>query len=223
MANSFRKMFAANCLILVPPVKAGHSRHWVSKYHCLWKGPQCLRRYPALRNVYPGLRKLFEVVLEIPNMAAQHLVMEAKLLESVDDMSHITAVLQEANDYLEKNEKSQTMTELIPVKCFPIKALPALPGDGKGREYDRLDSSNSPDPWFIADRPHLYESFRGLAPLMAVSVEDAEGLSELVGVLNLGRLKLSKRVKSIPTTQGIVTADPGLTTSLRSKADFIIR
>jgi hypothetical protein len=217
-AKNYRKMFSEMSLIYAPPLRSGGNPRWVRKGQCLWKGDKCFHRFVPLRDIYPGNRKLFRDVLGIADAGVGDLVREAENVRPGDDLPHLREIFLKVEEYLESDGSSNSFMALRQLKLFPI-----CTGDEDPGTYGVLEWSDSAFEWFIADRVHLLESFKGLVPLLALSVEDIEKLPLSLRTLGVEKRRLTKSATSVPSTRGPTVPDPFHTQSFRAKAEFILR
>jgi hypothetical protein len=191
---------------------------WVKPENCLWQGPKCLRRYVPLKDIYPANKKLFCDILKISNAGAADLVREAKCFQNGDKLQDIKDLFLEMEKILQDDESETAFRALFWSAIFPVRNVAAETGYNQLMRHDPLTPH-----WFIADRVHLEESFKGKVPLLAFTVEDVSRMTRLLRKLGVEGRKLTKAAKSIPTTQGNATPDRAYKESLLVKIDFILR
>lgn len=92
-----------------------------------------------------------------------------------------------------------------------------------GEDYDTLaDLNRKGQPWFIADRSHLRDSFLGYVDILAFAPEDLEAIEEFLRVLGLSSRKMSLLVATEMKPSGISTLHREYTSRLRSKVPYIV-
>jgi hypothetical protein len=170
-----------------------------------------------LKNIYPACKRLFCDILGLSNAQASDFVREARALKTLDSLEDIKDLFLEMEKFLQEDETESSFGLLRSNCIFPIRNI------GTASGYTDLRRTEYPPNWFIADRVHLEESFRGRIPLLAFSVEDVSRMTRLLKKLGVEGRKLTKAARSIPTTRGAVSPDEVYKDSLLGKVDFILR
>ncbi|KIW74370.1 hypothetical protein Z517_12310 [Fonsecaea pedrosoi CBS 271.37] len=212
-----RQSFDQKPLVCIPNKRVEGEPRWVKVQDCLWSGPECLRRFVALKNVYPSCQRLFRDFFLLPDAGIADLVRETKLLTVGDPLSYIKALFLEIEKHLEKDEVTTSIDSLQTHCIWPVYK------SSNEDQWDMLGCANRPDVWFIADRSHLLESFYGIVPLLAFQVEDILKIPLLIRKLGGDKRRLTRAVTSIAETVGLLRPDPVRQDDLRSRAEFIAR
>ncbi|KIW22318.1 uncharacterized protein PV07_12215 [Cladophialophora immunda] len=212
-----RQSFEQKPLICIPNKRAGGEPRWVKVQDCLWSGPECLRRFVALKNIYPSCQRLFRDFFLLPDAGIADLIRETKLVNVGDPLSYIKALFLEIEKHLEKDETTTAIDSLQTHSIWPVYKT------SNEDQWDMLGCAKNSDAWFIADRAHLLESFCGIVPLLAFQVEDVLKLPLLIRKLGGDKRRLTRAVTSIAETVGILRPDPNRQADLRSRAEFVAR
>lgn len=149
------------------------------------------------------------------------LINEMHKIEAKDDLGYISRLFVSLSLHA-RIDPGLLAFELVKSLCekdvFPIETA------NNDSEFSELRSARSQDLWFIADRPHLRQSFRGSVPLLAFPVEILAKIETLLEGLPLLRMRLLSQVANgEPSVQGTAHFHSTYTESLRSKARFIAR
>ncbi|KIW93628.1 uncharacterized protein Z519_06233 [Cladophialophora bantiana CBS 173.52] len=212
-----KQSFNEKPLVCVPNKRPGGEPRWVKVQDCLWSGPECLRRFVALKNIYPSCQRLFRDFFLRPDAGIADLVREAKLLNVGDPLSYIKALFLEIEKHLEKDEMTTAIDSLQTHYIWPVY------NTSNEGQWDMLGCAKNLDAWFIADRTHLLESFCGIVPLLAFQVEDVLKIPLLIRKLGGDKRRLTRAVTSIAETVGSFRPDLNRQADLRSRAEFIAR
>ncbi|KAF2475109.1 uncharacterized protein BDR25DRAFT_99983 [Lindgomyces ingoldianus] len=211
-----RTTFRDQALVCVPQADGLHN--WTVSTKVVWKGPKCLRKFPALAEVYPQLVQLFCNTLGLKDAEIEHLVNEISEIRASDQLPYITELFSE----LEKMIKDET-PEYELGRLTPRAVLPVQDGYMVASSAFRLVSPNAGSQWYIPDRPHLESSFRGKVPLLAFPASEVSKLKRLIKLLHLESRKLGNCVTGTARTEGRILPFREWTDSLRAKADCILR
>lgn len=171
----------------------------------------------ALKNVYPSCQRLFRDFFLIADAGIADLAREAKHLCVGDPLSYIKALFLEIEKYLEKDETTTAVDSLQTHSIWPVYT------SEHEEDWDTLCCAKSMSSWFVADRTHLLESFRGVVPLLAFQVDDVLKMPLLIRKLGGDKRRLTRAATSIALTVGTTRLHPACQTDLRSRADFIAR
>ncbi|KAF2970825.1 hypothetical protein GQX73_g2789 [Xylaria multiplex] len=216
--ESVKQLFKKNS-IYIPSSTAGVGSSWVKESECVWNGMEHLQKFHVLKRLYPSNAQLFKNILKHTQANLEVLVSEAKQITVSTSISWITQIFKEINKALCSKRYDATglrrLDDLIPIKVFPIRE-----GDTEAG-YENLSSGTADKEWYIADRPHLQQSFHGVVYLLAFTVEDVLEMIPLIKALKLESRLLSKRAVSTLKTEGNVQLHVGHTTAFREKAKFI--
>lgn len=178
---------------------------------------ECLSRDINLESEYPTSSYLFQCLRSPSGDPIAPLVAIATLITSSSKLEDISRLFRDVSAAVKDINASKAAQLLRPLKEKSI--FPITNGLGK-RRYDKLlDMHNTS--WFIADRPHLRESFRGKVPLLALPIEDLNALEDLFRVLRLDNRMLSRLATNQTHPKGRTTPHWNYTNSLRAKSLFI--
>lgn len=209
-------------MIYIPPTEKDWGQAaWLTTGDCVWDGHPALRKTSRLATHYPKLGDFFQVLLRVKAADMANLVKEAALISLDDDLTYIASLLGAISHGLRDNrsthESATEIAELASKKVFPVKH--SCPWGG----FDELRSCLSDDLWFIADRPHLRQSFQGQAHLLAFSLEHTHNMSDLLDFLGLGERFLSVVATGSVGVSGRIRKHRAYSNALRSKAHVIAR
>ena len=149
-------------------------------------------------------------------MRIDDLVTEAVKFQRGTDLSYMLRIFLEMEKFLQKDASAlKGSLSRLRQPIYPTR------NNELDRGYSELRYGSWP--WYIADRHHLNESFRGKVHLLAFTVEQILQMPRLLKALGWDARRLSKAAKSVPVTQGSVHLHQEYMASLRSKANFILR
>jgi len=207
-------------MIYIPPASGGRQGAWLVSKECVWEGHSALQKTTCLASHYPDLGSFFRGLLHIKNADIDSMVLEAAKISLNDDLGYIALLFGTISTSLRDDPISQGtsgLSELASKKIFPVKYKCPW-----GR-FDELRSCSQGDVWFIADRPHLRQSFQGLTHLLAFSSQQIHGMFDLLNFLRLGERLLSVAAAGSVDVSGATRKHRGYSHSLRSKAHVIAR
>jgi len=148
------------------------------------------------------------------------------LIEESDPLDHIKAVLFKLSSMLQGSTESERnesgLHRLRRCRIFPIQTHAAQV------RFDYLapahgNSASGIENWYIADIPHLWESFCGRIPLLAIPPSSIRDLGNLLRYLHLDWHYLSKAATKEIRVQGPAEYDAKYTRKISQKARFISR
>jgi hypothetical protein len=166
---------------------------------------------------YPERRGFFRDFLRLQDASLQTLVDEAKTIMPVDSKAWIAELFVDISRSLRVASDYSVVQPLCNYCIFPIITGNAAAG------FDLLLTARDSDVWFIADRPHLKQSFEGMVPLLAFNIETVEAIKELIELLSLKNRVLSKVAKGVSKPNGQFFLHEEYTKSLRQKSRCIAR
>lgn len=142
-----------------------------------------------------------------------------------DGLKYISKLFVAFSKHLSTNEtflssRKVLKGRLATASIFPIITQPAA---AYHLEFDRLQTAQDTDMWFIADRPHLRKCFEGIVPILAIEPTDVSDISLFLDNLDLKNRLLSRMASGQPQAQGEVARDDASTLALRRKIRFISR
>lgn len=209
--------FKEKPLVCIPAPGSTAVTIWTYPSKCVWKGPKCLRKFPALADVYPQLVQLFCNTLGVKDAEIEVFVKEMKELRLSDHFPYITELFLELEKLIKDDTPEYKLSELQSQAIFPVQETSVATSSFQ------LVAPNGKMEWFIPDRPYLERSFRGKVPLLVFSSGDVSKLKRLMKMLHIETRKLSNCVKGTARTEGRALPSSEWTNSLRAKANCILR
>jgi hypothetical protein len=170
---------------------------------------------------YEGSASLFRGILSTGKGKIGPLVAAATMITATAKLSTILETFVKISRALEGLTAEVAREDVEPLRRKPI--FPILQKRGN-KEYDTLaflNRNRKKQPWFIADRHHLRDSFLGRTELLAFAPEDLKLIESLLEVLELDSRKLSQLVGSETSPIGIPMPNEKYTKHLRLKVPFI--
>ena len=216
----YRDLFRTNDCVYIPTSSFNIGPRWVALSHCVWDGPNCLRKHHRLSSIYPDYGILFKDHLKVKDAGIEVLIEEARAIELSTPLILITDIFKELNK-LVPDEMSAAFA-LILRAILTLQIFPLDEGGKSVTGFDQLSSATSESEWYIADRPHLRKCFHGQVSLLAFAVEDVGMMERLFIALNLQNKLLSKIAIKTPRTDG-EERDEAADEVYRSKVEFIGR
>lgn len=193
---------------------------WTSLDRCLWDGPACLRGHFCLSRVYPSCKKLFFEILKVGDAAVQDIVRETTLFSTADELSYIRKVFFEIEKCIENDIKDARELGTIQGSAV-IPVTRKGNAEGLTETFEMLQTPQSEI--FIADTRPLLQSFAGLIPLVALSIDDTAQMKRLIYGLGMEEKRLSRAAESLPRTHGRVQFDQSQTDWFQSRYQFMSR
>ena len=186
---------------------------------CLWDDRDILQYHFPIMFLYPSCERLFRNILGLPGLSIEHLLFEFQYFQQGDPLSYVKELFIHLDDFIKRVNRS------YPLKATPLSTLNVYPirETDKQPEYDLLGSISSGAKWYIADRPHLLESFTGILPLLAFDTETNLLLQKLFTKLGLDNRFLSHCSEENALTKGEVALHQEFTNVMRSKVEFMMR
>jgi hypothetical protein len=145
------------------------------------------------------------------------LVHAITLINSSSKLDDISRLFREVSKSLKDVSTSKASLLLKPLQNKAI--FPIIDGSGKPGFDTLLDMHDKS--WFIADEPTFTQSFVGIVPFLALSIQDLPALDDLFRVLRVQGRKMSKLVTRERLAKGEIRTSVPYTNSLRSKSPFI--
>lgn len=171
-----------------------------------------------LENVYPRSAKLFRV-LQAADGLGVHELTKGLVSLSADPSESLVPSLIESLCQLSKAIAPMSyfgavrqLESLISSPIFPVIA-------GNSSLASELRSSRDQN-WYIADRPHLRQSFIGKVALLDIPAAVADQMEDLFNCLGLGPRKMSLCVTTTTYPKGPVKLRASDTKLLQSRAPF---
>ena len=176
-----------------------------------------MRSVYALSGLYPDSKRLFSSLLGLENVSLRHIIRETLQFNRNDKISYISEVFFELEKYLTDGTPPSETTKLPEHPIFPVTK------SEDWSVFENLLGANSRHTWWIADTTQLLNSFKGIIPLLAIDVQGVGKLARLFKAAKVDLRKLSHAVAGIAEVSGFVSTWPDKTSSLRSKANSILR
>ena len=177
----------------------------------------CLAQEIDLESTYSSCSYLFRCLVSPSGDPIGGLVHNMTLINTSSKLEDIAHLFREVSNLLKDVSTSKAALLLKPLKSKAI--IPVVDGS-KRPEFDGLldilDRS-----WFVADQPKLIESFTGVVPLLALSIQDLPAVENLFRALRIEGRKMSKMVTSQTVALGQTRSDFRHTDAFRSKSPFI--
>lgn len=213
-----RKVFSENPLIFIPqsPFRASQ---WSRPDNCIWSSPSFFKRTAALVDIYPSCRGLFQDILGVQDADLQTALTELFSTSQTDGLNYFVKLFTYLSRHTSANARA-----LIIRNVESFKTKPAFPIDTKGEEpaVHHLGSISAESIWFIANRPHLREKFRGIIPLLAFDNDQLEKMKWIYLLPSMAKRSLSNLVVCKPLPGLKSTLHERLTNLLRGRAKHIV-
>lgn len=142
-------------------------------------------------------------------------VSEVRQITSTDTLDYIAQVFVILSQTLElpmaKIDNSE-LASIIRCPIFPVQIH---------SKFHHIKPALESDVWYIADRPHLADNFKGRLPLLAFEKEAFDKMQTLIRKLGLEQRFLSRIARSETLVEGKAEPSIAFTKSLRAKSRFI--
>lgn len=193
---------------------------WFQLQECVWEGPDCLLRTPRLAEYYPDNKVFLCDKLGLQNTSLSTIVREAQRIAKPDSLDYIRDVFVKLGHMVEGSRwqelKDAGFYDLAQLNIFPVWT------GAPGPKYDDL-APLDPRIWYIADTPHLLNSFAGRTGLLAFPPPTLEQMSGFIKELFLDDWQLSKISTRKSVAKGTQGFHAAYTASLVEKARYIAR
>lgn len=142
-----------------------------------------------LKRVYPECEQLFTRILTHKSIDIEVLVSEAEAITQAYPVKLIYKIFSELKRHAPR---------IGPALAKRLRAGEIFPTDEGDAEtnFDRLVTGAEDSEWYIADRPHLRDSFRGVVSLLSFPPQDSLRIMPLIEALGLESRLLSRRTTS---------------------------
>ena len=177
----------------------------------------CVRRKLDPKLEYPQSENLFQCLLSNGSLEVHSLVTKATMINRSYKLPAIVAIFSELNEALEGLSPSRAARALKPLHS---KRILPVTKNRNSASYDGVVSMKDTS-WFIADRPHLRESFFGKVPLLAFSVNELDAMKDFMKGMLLNPRRLSTTTCCRTTPKGPLKYIESLTHFVRARAGFI--
>lgn len=175
-----------------------------------------------LKPEYPGSSYLFRCLASPGGDPVAAKVAAAARITSSNKLEDISRCLRDLSTALKEVSATKGAQLLRPLRDKQKKIFPIIhgPGSRKCGKFDELMGLETAN-WYVADMPNLRDSFVGILPLLALSVEDVVSIRGLLTVLRLDDRILSKLAVKNTQPRGRVTTHRSYMAWLRGRAPFI--
>ncbi|KAJ4290882.1 hypothetical protein N0V90_010078 [Kalmusia sp. IMI 367209] len=177
----------------------------------------CISKEIDIGSKYLSCAYLFQCLVSPTGDPIGGLVHTMTLINSSSKLDDIARLFREVSKLLKDVSTSKAALLLKPLQSktiFPVVRSSQSP------EYDTLLGMHDKS-WFVADQVNLLESFTGVVPLLAFSIQDLPAVEDLFRVLRVEGRKMSKMVTSQTLAQGQTRSDFRHSDTFRSKSPFI--
>ncbi|CAG9982412.1 unnamed protein product [Clonostachys byssicola] len=213
-----KKAFSGNPLIFIPesPLRAAQ---WLRPDNCIWSSSSFFKRTATLAGNYPSCRGLFQDILGVQDADLQTTLTELFSTSKSDGLDYFVKLFA----YLNRHS-SASIRALVTKNADKFKTKLVFPIDTKGERpaVHHLGSISAESIWYIADRPHLREKFRGRIPLLAFDNDQLEKMKWIYLLPSMTKRSLSNLVVCKPLPGLKSTLHERLTNLLRDRAKHII-
>lgn len=163
----------------------------------------CIRKKLDVQGQYPTCKRLMQNLLDIDGLKIDTAISQAMSIKASTESSEILKRFSDLSHCLSNmgvRKAANCVKQLRGKAIIPVVKR-------KESETDKQSSFVCPedDFWFIADRPHLRDSFEGKIPLLIFS-DPAQllAIKDLLEALGLEERNLSTRVTTTSTPSHIV-------------------
>ena len=197
------------------PKQSIKTPQWTNMGVCIAMGIDLKSEYPASSYLFQCLGAPGGDPVAAKVAAASRITSSSKL----EDISRCLCDLSAALTNISATKASQLLKTLQnkQTAIFPITYGAR---ETKYGQFDKLVGSKTKD-WYIADLPDLRNSFIGVLPLLALSVEDISSIQELLAVLRLDDRILSKLTVKHAHPRGRVATHQPYMSLLNERMPFI--
>lgn len=197
---------------------------WRSHKDCVWSAPRLLPRVTKLRTYYRNCESLFRSLLDVKEAGIQHVVDEFCQPTSKDDNTigqHFEAMLTLLAKFHRRSSLTDNQIRKIrSVSVFPILAKRVTPGEDSCRiEMRSLRDKN----WYISDIVTFESAFRGKIDMLALPVQSARAMIDMLEGLWCEKKFLSKAVMRAVTPDAMAVRDVREEEDLHERLRYVSR
>ena len=175
-----------------------------------------------MAKLYPSCSGLFQDILGVKEAGLQTVLTELFAISESDDLGYIFDLFTSLN----KNTSTGARA-LITDNAETFRTIPVFPIELKGSRKDpsvhHLGSISADSVWYIADRPHLRDKFRGRVPLLAFDNEQLGRMKWIYFLPFMTKRLLSKLAVCKPQRGLKATLHEPFTSLLRGRSKYIMR
>ncbi|KAI0406032.1 hypothetical protein F4802DRAFT_560462 [Xylaria palmicola] len=189
----------------------------VDNAKCWFDIDTCVKKKIDLVSEYPRSDQLFRSMLAVDGLETDTLVAKAAAVKPSTSLSEITETFKELSKDLRvysPKKAAKAVKPLLHAMAFPTTDT------GERGKFNRCRYVKD-TAWFIADRSHLWDSFAGKVPLLALRPEDIEAMEHLLRALALDSRRLSKLVESNRSPKGPLFQSKSATRFINERAPFL--
>lgn len=149
---------------------------------------------------YKNSERLWKSLVATGGVSLASILSQTLSITTQSRLAEIVTILRKLNETLSRSNAKKASNA---IKVLSDKAILPVITHSETLAYDSLRAPNDPH-WFIGDKPHLVDSFKGKVPLLAISQQDdVEVLKQLLKHLKLGDKTLSSVVKTKTVPRGL--------------------
>ena len=171
-----------------------------------------------LETVYPRSARLFQTLQAADSLEVNGLIARIISLSS-DTSNDLIPSLVKSLTQLSKAVGSLSQLG-VATTLEPLRSTPIFPVSIGGSSSSPELRSSQDKSWYIADRPHLRDSFTGIVPVLDIPATEADHMEHLFSCLGLPSRKLSLCVTTKTDAKGPIKLQASETTVLQSRAPF---
>ncbi|KAI1426993.1 hypothetical protein F5Y12DRAFT_793314 [Xylaria sp. FL1777] len=177
----------------------------------------CVQKKVDLVSEYPRSDLLFRSMQAVDGLQTGTLIAKLASVTSSTRLSEINEIFKELSRDLRVYSPKKAAKAVKPL--LHAAAFPTTNTKDRGN-FNRCRSIKD-TAWLIADRSHLWDSFAGKVPLLAVSPEDLEAMEHLLRALALDSRRLSKLVESNRSPKGPLVQSRSATAFIHERKPFL--
>jgi hypothetical protein len=180
---------------------------------CWFRLDEVQDKRTKIEQTYPSCVNLFRCLM-IESGELSQLVAKVALINKCMPLPEILLILNDLSGMLQvpsTREQDKYIRDLSRRRIFPVTTK-------ANSQYDALMTAT--DDWFIGDRKHLTDSFRGRLPLLAVKAEKLSSLDTLLRSFGVDSRALSRHVRINTIPLGFLSLHKDYTRFLRARAGF---
>lgn len=182
-----------------------------------FKTPQCVAKSLKPDLDYPNCTYFFHCLLTTSSDALDGLITKLGFIDRSTPLSDVSQLFRNISTAVKERKNLASFQLPRPLEKHPI--FPIVRNERQD-EFDYLAVLGSETSWYIADREHLRNSFRGKVPLLAFAVEELEAMEDVLGLFNVENRKLSTLVQTYTVPHGFVGVNKSYTAFLQERSEF---
>lgn len=202
---------------------------WAHKANTYRSGPWVTmgvtrRKVINVSELYPSCKTLFHGLLGMDGGQVEVLTKTAATISDAWSLAEICDVLVKISAGLAHTTPSRCRTLTRPLRksrIFPIRTRQDQDSYDTPVSLDNDNDDNDDCTWFIADKPRLDVSFRGIVPLLAFSTAQIGKMSALLQSLGLDSRRLSLMTRQAVFPSGRTNYSSRDTKFFQSRSSYI--